>query len=245
MSNASQIEFLLSQIRNSSGSLAGGTVTFYAAGTTTLKTIWADRAKAATAANPYTIPANGALELYAEGLYDVLIKNSAGTTIYTLDDLSYQDTSTTASPTFNDLTLTQATLGNAVQTLSSTSTGDDPTVTTKQYRTTTTNATKTTLWTETPTDDKVTTYTAHVIARQTAGTAGTAGDGDSWWLRYTVHRVSGTTTEIGSFTIGPDEQAWTVEFEIDGAAVDLNVTGEANKTITWHLSQVDIMNVGS
>ena len=86
---AQQVEFLLSQVRNTTGALAGGTVTFYAAGTTTLKTVWSDRDKATPAANPYTLDANGTAQLYADGLYKVLIKNAAGTTVYTRDNLQF------------------------------------------------------------------------------------------------------------------------------------------------------------
>lgn len=86
---ATPVEFLLSQVRNSTGSLAGGTVTFYAAGTTTLKTIWLDRAKATPAANPYTLDANGTAQLYASGIYKIVIKNAAGSTIYTRDNLPF------------------------------------------------------------------------------------------------------------------------------------------------------------
>lgn len=86
---AQQVEFLLSQVRNTTGSLAGGTVTFYAAGTTTLKTVWSDRDKATPASNPYTLDANGTAQVYADGLYKVLIKNAAGTTVYTRDNLQF------------------------------------------------------------------------------------------------------------------------------------------------------------
>ena len=92
MSYAKQIDFLLSQVRNSVGSLAGGTITFYAAGTTDLKTIWLDQDKASEAANPYTLDANGTAQLYADGIYKVVIKNVAGSTIYTRDYLYFSPT---------------------------------------------------------------------------------------------------------------------------------------------------------
>lgn len=87
---AKQIDFLLSQVRNSVGSLNGGTITFYNAGAgTTLKTIWLDRDKATPAANPYTLDADGTAHLYADGSYKVLIKNAAGSLIYTRDNLFF------------------------------------------------------------------------------------------------------------------------------------------------------------
>ncbi|MCR4307647.1 MAG: right-handed parallel beta-helix repeat-containing protein [Candidatus Berkelbacteria bacterium] len=113
---AQQVEFLLSQVRNSTGSLASGTVTFYAAGTTTLKTIWTDRDEATPAANPYTLDANGTAQIYASGLYKVLIKNAAGTTIYTRDNLYFE-----FSPSddidalqYSPFTFTQATIEAAL-----------------------------------------------------------------------------------------------------------------------------------
>src|SRR4030042_2707774 len=88
---AQHIEFLLSQIRDSVGSLAGGEIYFYSAGTTTPKTIWLDRDKVSEAANPYTLDVNGTAQLYADGLYKIVIKNAAGSTIYTRDNLNFYD----------------------------------------------------------------------------------------------------------------------------------------------------------
>lgn len=88
-SYAQQVDFLLNQVRSSVGSLAGGTVTFYEPGTTTLKTIWSDRTKATVAANPYTLDTNGTAQLYGDGIYKVVIKNAAGSTVYTRDNVSF------------------------------------------------------------------------------------------------------------------------------------------------------------
>ncbi len=119
---AQQVDFLLSQVRNSTGSLASGTVTFYAAGTTTLKTIWTDRDQATPAANPYTLDANGTAQIYASGLYKVLIKNAAGTTIYTRDNLYFE-----FSPSddidalqYSPYTFTQATIEAALTAIGTT-----------------------------------------------------------------------------------------------------------------------------
>lgn len=86
---AQQVDFLLSQIRNSTGSLAAGTIYFYSPGTTTLKTVWTDLYKTTAAANPYTIDSNGTAQIYADGLYKIVIKNAAGTTVYTRDNLNF------------------------------------------------------------------------------------------------------------------------------------------------------------
>lgn len=86
---AQQIEFLLAQVRADGVALTGGTATFYEAGTTTLKTVYLDRNKATAASNPYTLDANATAQLYGDGLYKVVIKNSAGVTKYTRDNLSF------------------------------------------------------------------------------------------------------------------------------------------------------------
>jgi hypothetical protein len=89
--NAKNIEFLLSQVRQASGPLTGGKVYAYASGTDTPKTIWLDRNKVTAAANPYTLDANGTAQLFGDGLYRIVIKTSAGVTVYDRSGLSYKD----------------------------------------------------------------------------------------------------------------------------------------------------------
>lgn len=90
---AQSIQFLLSQVRNTSGPLSGGKVYFYAAGTSTLKTVWLDRSKTTAAANPYTLDSNGTAQLYGDGVYKIIIKTSAGVTVYNRDNQSFRDIS--------------------------------------------------------------------------------------------------------------------------------------------------------
>lgn len=90
-SKAMSFQFLLSQVRNISAPLAGGTATFYEAGTTTPKTIWLDRDKDTEAANPYTLDANGTAQLFGDGVYKIVIKNAAGATVYTRDGINIVD----------------------------------------------------------------------------------------------------------------------------------------------------------
>ena len=90
-----QIEFLLSQVRNATGSLAGGKVYFYSVGTTTPKDVYLDINKTPpVAANPYTLDANGTALLYGDGTYRVVIKTSAGVTVYDRDNLKFEDLAT-------------------------------------------------------------------------------------------------------------------------------------------------------
>lgn len=88
---AMQIGNLLSQVRSASGSLAGGHVHFYSAGTTTNKTIWTTSAKSVAAANPYTLDANGAAYLFGDGTYRIVIHTAAGATAYDWDNLRIED----------------------------------------------------------------------------------------------------------------------------------------------------------
>jgi len=91
--NAQSIQFLLSQVRASGVVLSGGTVEFFAAGTEINKTIWTDRGKTQEAANPYTLDANGTAQLYGDGLYRMVVKDSAGVTKYDRDYQAFKDAS--------------------------------------------------------------------------------------------------------------------------------------------------------
>jgi hypothetical protein len=84
----SQFDFLLNQQRNASGSLAGGTATFYAAGTLTPKAIYSDIGLTNLASNPYTLSSQGKAMVYGSGLYKVVVKDSNGVTQYTFDYVS-------------------------------------------------------------------------------------------------------------------------------------------------------------
>lgn len=88
---ATQVDVLLAGIRDTSGEpLAAGKVHTYEAGTTTDKTTWTDIDKTTTAANPIILDANGRAQIYAEGNYKFVIKDSDDATVYTWDDLTYK-----------------------------------------------------------------------------------------------------------------------------------------------------------
>ncbi len=81
MADAKQIDFLIPGLINvSNDPLSGGSATFYEPGTTTLKTIWEDSNKNNTLTNPVTLDEKGAKTVFADGTYDVVIKDSAGNT---------------------------------------------------------------------------------------------------------------------------------------------------------------------
>jgi hypothetical protein len=59
----------------------------YIAGTSTLKDAWTDRAKTTTAAQPLVGDANGILSAYFDGLYKLVVKDSADVLLYTWDNV--------------------------------------------------------------------------------------------------------------------------------------------------------------
>lgn len=76
---ATVFQFLLDQQRTADGGLLlGGKVSFYEDGTLTPKTVWLDRDKATPAANPFTLDSDGTAQLFGDGNYRIVIKDSAG-----------------------------------------------------------------------------------------------------------------------------------------------------------------------
>ena len=69
---------------DSNVALAGGSITFYEPGTSTLKTIWSNRQKTVTKANPVTLDGSGQATIFGTGPYRILAKNSGGTTVWDL-----------------------------------------------------------------------------------------------------------------------------------------------------------------
>ena len=88
---AQNISFLLSQVRSSTKALSLGKVYFYAAGTSVVKSVWLDPDKTTLAANPYTLDINGTANLFADGNYRILIKDSDGVTVFDRDNLWFND----------------------------------------------------------------------------------------------------------------------------------------------------------
>jgi len=69
--------------------LASGTVEFYSAGTLNAKNAWEDKDKA-SAITSVTLDSSGQAQVYLDGVYKFIVKNAAGTTRYTLDNLKFQ-----------------------------------------------------------------------------------------------------------------------------------------------------------
>ena len=86
---AKQFDFLLSGLIHPTtlAPLAGGVIYFYEAGTSTPKNVWSEKEKT----NPFTsitLGSDGTSQHYGEGIYKVVVKNSAETsTLYTWDNV--------------------------------------------------------------------------------------------------------------------------------------------------------------
>ena len=88
---ATQIDLLLSGIvyPATGAALAGGTVYFYTAGTSNTKNVWTEKEKS-TPYTEYTLDSYGRAQLYGEGIYKFIIKDSTGSTIYTWDNIKIE-----------------------------------------------------------------------------------------------------------------------------------------------------------
>lgn len=100
------VEFLLSGLTDNSGNpLASGKVYTYAAGSLTPKATYTDNLAQSSEQNPIILDANGRKQVYATGSYKFIVQTSAGTTLYTWDNIFFGDDSgvtflgtTTGSP---------------------------------------------------------------------------------------------------------------------------------------------------
>jgi hypothetical protein len=87
---ATQVDFLLAGLRDANGDpLNAGLVYTYFAGTTTKQTAWLDKDHVSAAANPVVLNSTGQYQLYCDGWYKFVVKDSAGTTLYTWDNLAF------------------------------------------------------------------------------------------------------------------------------------------------------------
>lgn len=92
---ATQIDFLTNGFHDTSGNpMSGGKVEVYSAGTSVGKNVWSDKNKANVLANgsvasgtPITLDTYGKKLCYGDGWYKFIIKNSSGTTLFTIDNI--------------------------------------------------------------------------------------------------------------------------------------------------------------
>lgn len=108
---------------------------------------------------------------------------------------------------------------------------------TKSGKSSTTDATATTLLTIALDASTTTLIEAHVVARRTGGSAGVAEDGAGYVLRGTYKVVAGSATLIGAVNAdytAEDQAGWDATLDTSGQTVRVRVTGAANNNITWY-----------
>lgn len=111
------IPFLLSGLTDvSQTTISGGQVYTYAAGTTNPKAIYADKALTSTITQPLILDSDGRAIAYGSGLYKFVVKDAAGNTVFTADNVeinSLAEILTDATDPFGtDLTQTNLTVTN-------------------------------------------------------------------------------------------------------------------------------------
>ena len=88
--------------------LSGGKVYTYAAGTSTPKDTWADSGQTTVNANPVVLDSRGEASIFWSGNYKVVLKDAAGATIWTMDNVPGSGAYATLNgiETFTNKTLT-------------------------------------------------------------------------------------------------------------------------------------------
>lgn len=111
------IPFLLSGLVDlSQTALSGGQVYTYAAGTTTPKAIYADKALSSAYTQPLILDSDGRAIAYGDGLYKFVIKDNASNTVFTADNVEINSLAAVladaSDPFGTDLTQTNLTVTN-------------------------------------------------------------------------------------------------------------------------------------
>jgi hypothetical protein len=86
---AKQVDFLAAGLEKDGSTCSGCKVYTYEAGTTTAKTAWTDREKTTPATNPVVLDSEGRAELFADGVYKMVVKTSADVSYFDIDGVSY------------------------------------------------------------------------------------------------------------------------------------------------------------
>ena len=96
MATARQVSLVANSIFGTDGKiLASGKVYFYKVGTTTLKDVWVDGNKTTVSANPVILDARGTAEVYGDGEYRVVIKDSSDVPVDEFANFQFEPVNTT------------------------------------------------------------------------------------------------------------------------------------------------------
>lgn len=112
----------------------------------------------------------------------------------------------------------------------------------RQSKVLTTNAVATTLFDIAVPTDSVVHIQSEVVARQTGGGAGTAGDGAVYIRDIHAKNIAGVASILSNQTsyTSEDNVAWDNTYAASGANVRSTVTGEAAKNVSWY-THVEIL----
>jgi hypothetical protein len=91
-STARQVDFLAAGIEKDGDPCSGCKVYTYETGTTTAKATYLDRNKAGSQTNPVILDSEGRAEVFADGLYKMVIKNADDTSYFDIDGMDYGTT---------------------------------------------------------------------------------------------------------------------------------------------------------
>lgn len=108
-----------------------------------------------------------------------------------------------------------------------------------QYRVSTTDATPTPVFLSTIPTDTVVGFDITVIARRTGGAAGTDQDGGFFRILTQYNNITGTATVIGSdgvYHSNSNTGTISVASVAEGGNVNLNVTGNIDTDMVWHIT---------
>jgi len=103
----------------------------------------------------------------------------------------------------------------------------------------TTDATVTTLHTETIPVDTSVCVSGYVVARRTGGASGAANDGAAYRVEFLAKNTAGTAALIGSGTVtvlGESQAGWDCTLSATGGTILVQVTGAAGNNVTWNWS---------
>lgn len=103
---------------------------------------------------------------------------------------------------------------------------------------TTTNNTQTTIATVAIPSSTTVMIKAHITARRTGGSAGTAEDGAAYIIAGAYKNVAGTATEISESAIftAEDQAGWNATINVSSGNALIQVTGATNNNIDWTIS---------
>ncbi len=114
-------------------------------------------------------------------------------------------------------------------------------------RVATTDATVTTVYTQTIPVDHTVIVSGYVVARRTGGSAGAANDGAGYRVEFCAKNTTGTAALIGAGTVtalGESQAGWDVTLSASGGTILVRVTGAANNNVSWRFTgrSVSVMN---